>query len=214
MVRTETATYGHPTTHDFSFHNVRPVNNAVGVDIRNGTWFQSGRLDVRVFPTNLDYTMTGTLDCHRTKKSYVETSQRAMQGCTSDRARSGSKLTPLWRYTPDPSSQVQVLHHLSTATLFLSLLLLALVQWFCWMACGNKMVQSLSPRTRGEVRWASAACVFCRQLADVTCSLERPWAQAVRMNTNSQWIGTASVDLTHSGYMASGTVNFTRQATH
>lgn len=33
------------------------------------------------------------------------------------------------------------------------------------------------------------------------------------MNTNSQWIGTASVDLTHSGYLASGTVIFTRQAT-
>ena len=43
-------------------HNIRPVNNAVGFDIRNGTWFQSGRLYVRVFPTNLDYTMTGTLD--------------------------------------------------------------------------------------------------------------------------------------------------------
>jgi hypothetical protein len=44
-------------------------------------------------------------------------------------------------------------------------------------------------------------------------AIVRLGAQAVRMNSNSQWIGTASVDLTHSGYLASGTVNFTRQAT-
>lgn len=95
--------------------------------------------------------------------------------------------------------------------------LLARFQWFCWMACGNKMALSLSPRTRGEVRCASAVrvCLAADWLTSLLLALAlvRLGAQAVRMNSNSQWIGTASVDLTHSGYLASGTVIFTRQAT-
>lgn len=78
MVRTQKwPTSRHRTTDDFSLwggglvRNVRPVNNAVGADIRNGTWTQSGELEVRVFPTNLDFTMTGTRDCQRTKERYM-----------------------------------------------------------------------------------------------------------------------------------------------